>query len=36
MANPKTKHSGTRVTPEIVAALAAEAERGYDVSQAAR
>jgi len=36
MANPKTKRSETRITPEIAAALAAEAERGYDLSQARR
>lgn len=31
--NPKTK-AGTEVTPEIADALAAEAERGYDLSKA--
>lgn len=36
MADLKAKRSGARVTPEIAAALAAEAERGYDLSQAAR
>ncbi len=36
MANLKTKHSGTKITPEIIATLAAEAERGYDLSQATR
>lgn len=33
--NPKTK-SGTEITPEIADALAAEAERGYDLSKAKR
>jgi hypothetical protein len=36
VANLKSKQSGTLITPEIVAALAVEAERGYDLSQAAR
>jgi hypothetical protein len=31
--NPKTK-AGTEITPEIADALAAEAERGYDLSKA--
>lgn len=31
--NPKTK-SGAEITPEIAGALAAEAERGYDLSKA--
>ena len=31
--NPKTK-AGTQITPEIADALAAEAERGYDLSKA--
>lgn len=31
--NPKTK-AGTEITPEIANALAAEAERGYDLSKA--
>ena len=35
MANLKTKHSGTRITPEIAEALAGEAERGYDLSREA-
>lgn len=33
--NPKTK-AGTEVTPEIADALAAEAERGYELSKAKR
>ena len=33
--NPRTK-SGTEITPEIADALAAEAERGYDLSKAKR
>ena len=33
--NPKTQ-SGTEITPEIADALAAEAERGYDLSKAKR
>jgi hypothetical protein len=33
--NPKTK-SGAEITPEIADALAAEAERGYDLSKAKR
>jgi len=33
--NPRTK-SGTEITPEIADALAAEAERGYDLSKARR
>jgi hypothetical protein len=33
--NPKTK-SGVEITPEIADALAAEAERGYDLSKAKR
>ncbi|MGV1047032.1 MAG: hypothetical protein ACOYD4_00700 [Solirubrobacterales bacterium] len=33
--NPKTK-AGTEITPEIADALAAEAERGYDLSKAKR
>jgi len=33
--NPRTK-SGTEITPEIADALAAEAERGYDLSKAER
>jgi len=31
--NPRTK-AGTEITPEITDALAAEAERGYDLSKA--
>lgn len=31
--DPKTK-AGTKITPEIADALAAEAERGYDLSKA--
>ena len=31
--NPKTK-AGTEIIPEIAGALAAEAERGYDLSKA--
>ena len=31
--NPKTR-AGTEITPEIAEALAAEAERGYDLSKA--
>lgn len=31
--HPKTK-AGTEITPEIVDSLAAEAERGYDLSKA--
>ncbi len=33
--NPRTK-AGTEITPEIADALAAEAERGYDLSKARR
>jgi hypothetical protein len=33
--NPKTK-AGTEITPEVADALAAEAERGYDLSKAKR
>lgn len=33
--NPKTK-AGTEITPKIADALAAEAERGYDLSKAKR
>lgn len=33
--NPRTK-AGTEITPEIADALAAEAERGYDLSKAKR
>jgi len=33
--NPKTR-AGTEITPEIADALAAEAERGYDLSKAKR
>ncbi len=33
--NPRTK-AGEEITPEIAAALAAEAERGYDLSKAKR
>jgi hypothetical protein len=33
--HPRTK-SGEEITPEIVDALAAEAERGYDLSKAKR
>jgi hypothetical protein len=33
--DPKTE-SGTEITPEIADALAAEAERGYDLSKARR
>lgn len=33
--HPRTK-SGTEITPEIADALAAEAERGYDLSKAER
>lgn len=33
--NPRTK-SGAEITPEIADALAAEAERGYDLSKAKR
>ncbi|MEZ5077594.1 MAG: hypothetical protein R2725_09140 [Solirubrobacterales bacterium] len=33
--NPKTK-VGTEITPDVADALAAEAERGYDLSKAKR
>ncbi len=33
--NPRTK-AGTEITPEIADTLAAEAERGYDLSKAKR
>lgn len=33
--NPRTR-SGTEITPEIADSLAAEAERGYDLSKAKR
>lgn len=33
--NPKTK-AGTEITPDLADALAAEAERGYDLSKAKR
>jgi hypothetical protein len=33
--NQRTK-AGTEITPEVAAALAAEAERGYDLSRAKR
>ncbi len=36
MADLKAKRSGQAITPELVAALAAEAEEGYDLSMARR
>lgn len=33
--NPKTK-AGANIAPEVAGALAAEAERGYDLSKAKR
>ena len=33
--NPKTK-AGVEITPDVADALAAEAERGYDLSKAKR
>jgi hypothetical protein len=36
MAQLKAKHSGMPITPEVAAALADEAEEGYDLAKAER
>lgn len=35
MADMRARGTGTPITPEMIAALAAEAEEGYDLTQAA-